>query len=172
MSIVWKIRLKTIHTKVFRRTQPNGTVWKWILLKDFHFGILTLWVVLLPFLKKGQSELFHKENENDWLKPSCQRYWHRTCNASSQSAKKYNYCDEKVYIHDFPRKYWYLFTKRTLSENKWRDLLENPQMSFQYLTNLTSHFDKQNFADRFLVYDTYIEWILLFITIYYYISMN
>ena len=67
MSIVWKIRLKIIHTKVFRRTQPNGTVWKWILLKDFHFGILTLWVVLLPFLKKGQSELFHKEMRMiDW----------------------------------------------------------------------------------------------------------
>ena len=126
----------------------------------------------IALFEEGSVRTLPQRNENDWLKPSCQRYWHRTCNASSQSAKKYNYCDEKVYIHDFPRKYWYLFTKRTLSENKWRDLLENPQVSFQYLTNLTSHFDKQNFADRFLVYDTYIEWILLFITIYYYISLN
>ena len=43
-----------------------------------------------------------------------------------------------------------------LSENKWRHIHKNPQMSFPAEANLKPYFGETNLAERFLIYNTII----------------
>ena len=66
-----------------------------------------------------------------------------------------------------------LLTKSWLSENKWRDIRENPQMSFPAEAKLKPYFGEMNFAEGFyyiIVYYNRFHHIIQFIEIYEWIN--
>ena len=66
-----------------------------------------------------------------------------------------------------------LLTKSWLSENKWRDIRENPQMSFPAEANLKPYFGEMNFAEGFyyiLIKYNGFHYIIQFIEIYEWIN--
>ena len=136
---------------------------RWILLKDFYYILLQYnrfyyiiefigiyeWSnsVASIFKDIGDIQLICMLREKNYSKFFVNVLW---CTKNEES-----WNSEMFTIHEglncacFPK---IRLKISWLSENKWRHIHKNPQMSFPAEANLKLYLGKKNFAERFLLY--------------------